>query len=126
MDTIYRCPDCGYETSDRSMAKGHNCKDLVKVKEIRLECCGYDGRIRFNKETATRDRRFWDITTESIRAWNSGIVFEVCTEDLSEEHEKELKNELLQAAVDYRAARIKELEREIGDLKRRMSHKAVR
>lgn len=124
MQTIYRCQDCGYETSDRAMAKEHNCKDLIKVKEIRLEC-DY-GRIRFNKRTETHDRRFYDIAPESVREWNGGTVFEVCTEDFSEEHEKKLKNEMLQAAVDYRADRIKGLEREIKELKRRMSSKDMR
>ena len=100
MQTIYRCPDCGYETSDRC----------------------YGGRIRFNKKTETRDRRFRDIEVP-VHVWNSGNLVEACTEDLSEEHEKKLKNEMLQAAVDYRAARIEELYRELGELKSRMSPK---
>ena len=119
MDTIYRCHDCGYETSDRALAKKHNCKDLIKIKQIRLECyCGY---IRFNKKTATYDRRCWDVELESARVWNNGTGVEVYTEDLSEAHEKKLKNDMLQVAVSYREGAIKELEREIGKLKSRMS-----
>jgi len=124
MDIIYRCPDCGYETSDRAMAKTHNCKDLFKVKNITLAC--YGGRIRFSNKTMTRDRRFWDTALESIDTWNSATFVGVYTEDLSEEHEKKLKNELLQAAIDYRAARIEGLEREIGELRSHMRPKAVR
>lgn len=120
MSLIYTCDVCGMKTTDLGAALEHEKHCFARsVKGIDLSW-DYSKNdfvfsvnfLSFSPETPTRREHIFD----------SGLSVDIYTEDMSEEHEKKLKNELLQAAIDYRAARIKGLEREIGELKSRMHH----
>ena len=119
MDTIYRCPECGFETSFKEIAEKHNCKNIFKYKKISLEL--YNGKIKFSSETSDKDTRFWTKpTTEHITLWNDDNLLHVETTDVSKEKEKELKVKLLEAAINSRRERVSKAEDEISRFEERI------
>ena len=119
MTTIYRCDECGFETSSKEIAEKHNCKKIFKYKKISLEL--YNGKIRFSSETSEKDERFWTKPTkEHITLWNDDNLLHVETTDVSKEKEKELKIKLLEAAINSRRERVSKAEDEISRFEERI------
>lgn len=119
MTTIYRCDECGFETTSSVLAEKHNCKKIFKYKEIRLEL--YNGKIRFGTEISEKDERFsTKPTSEHISLWNDDNLLHVETADVSKEKEKELKIKLLEAAINSRRERVSKAEDEINRFEERI------